>query len=88
LIFIKKYDIIYIQDKEIRKELIHMDKNELIKAAFCKACKYLREHPPADAGWDGDMTILSLLIDAKSDPDGVRWMKYFINEAMKEMEGE
>lgn len=63
-----------------------MDKNELIKAAFRKACKYLREHPPADAGWDGDMTIISLLVDSKSDPEGVRWMKYFINEAMKEME--
>ena len=43
-------------------------------------------HPPADAGWDGDMTIISLLVDSKSDPEGVRWMKYFINEAMKEME--
>ncbi len=63
-----------------------MDKNELIKAALRKACKYLREHPPADAGWDGDMNIISLLVDAKSDPDGIRWMKYFLNEAMKEME--
>lgn len=49
-----------------------MDKNELIKAALRKACKYLREHPPADAGWDGDMNIISLLVDAKSDPDGIR----------------
>ena len=63
-----------------------MDKNELIKAALRKACKYLREHPPADAGWYGDMNIISLLVDAKSDPDGIRWMKYFLNEAMKEME--
>ena len=63
-----------------------MDKNELIKVALRKACKYLREHPPADAGWDGDMNIISLLVDAKSDPDGIRWMKYFLNEAMKEME--
>ena len=65
-----------------------MDKNELIKAALHKACKYLREHPPADAGWDGYINIISLLVDAKSDPDGIRWMKYFLNEAMKELEGE
>lgn len=63
-----------------------MDKNELVKKALRKACKYLREHPSVDAGLDGDMTIISLLVDAKSDPDGVRWMRYFLNEAMKEEE--
>ena len=61
-----------------------MDKNETIKRAFRKACKYLREHPPADAGWDGNMEIISLLVDAKNDPEGVRWMRYFLNEVMKE----
>lgn len=61
-----------------------MDKNELIKAAFRKACKYLRDHPPADAGWDDNMEIISLVVDAKSDPEGVRWMRYFLNEVMKE----
>ena len=61
-----------------------MDKNELIKAAFRKACKYLRDHPPVDAGLDEDMEIFSLLIDSKSDPEGVRWMKYFLNEVMEE----
>ena len=64
-----------------------MDKVEIMRKAFLKACKYLREHPPADAGWDGDMNIIALLVDAKSDPDGKRWMRYFLNEVMKE-EGE
>lgn len=62
-----------------------MDKNEIVRRALRKACKYLREHPPADAGWDGDMEIISLLVDAKSDPEGVRWMRYFIHEALKEV---
>ena len=61
-----------------------MDKNKMIKRAFRKACKYLRDYPPADAGYDGDMEIISLLVDAKSDPEGVRWMLYFLNEVMKE----
>ena len=61
-----------------------MDNNEMIKKAFRKACKYLRDHPPADAGWDDNMEIIPLVVDAKSDPEGVRWMRYFLNEAMKE----
>lgn len=44
-----------------------MDKNQVIFLAFEKACKYLREHPPADAGW-GDTKTLSLIMDANSDP--------------------
>lgn len=65
-----------------------MDKNEIVRRALRKACKYLREHPPVDAGWDGDMEIISLLVDAKSDPEGVRWMQYFIHEVLKEAEEE
>lgn len=63
-----------------------MERNEVIKKAFRKACKYLREHPPCDAGWDGNMEIISLLVDAGSDPEGTRWMRYFINEVLKEEE--
>lgn len=65
--------------------MIHMDKNEVIFRAFQKACKYLREHPPADAGWNGDMEVISLLLDAKNDLEGERWMLYFINKALDEM---
>ena len=82
MIFIKKYDIIYIESKG--KEMINMDKNELVRKAFLKACKYLREHPPANAGWNGDMEIIQLVVDAKSDPEGRRWMRYFLNEVLKE----
>ena len=49
-----------------------MDKNEVIFKAFEKACKYLRDHPPADAGWEGDTEVLGLIVDAKSDPEGAR----------------
>ena len=66
--------------------MIHMDKNEVIFRAFQKACKHLRDHPPYDAGYDGDLEILSCVVDAKSDPEGERWMFYFINKALNEME--
>lgn len=63
-----------------------MDKNEVIFKAFEKACKYLRDHPPVGAGWEGDTEVLGLIVDAKSDPEGERWMLYFINKALDEME--
>lgn len=63
-----------------------MNKNEVIFRAFQKACKYFRDHPPFDAGYDGDLEILSCVVDADSDPEGGRWMLYFINKALDEME--
>ena len=66
--------------------MIHMDKNEVIFRAFQKACKHLREHPPYDAGYGNDLETLSCIVDAKSDPEGARWMLYFINKALDEME--
>lgn len=65
-----------------------MEKLEVYQKAFAKACKYLREHPPCDAGFDGNMTIIKLLVDAQSDPDGKRWMAHFINEVMLENQEE
>ena len=63
-----------------------MDKNEVIFRAFQKACKYFRDHPPFDAGYDGDPEIISCVVDGRSDPNGERWMLYFINKALDEME--
>jgi hypothetical protein len=51
-----------------------MDKNEVIFRAFRKACKYFRDHPPFDAGYDGNPEIISCVVDGKSDPKGERWM--------------
>lgn len=65
-----------------------MDKNAVIKLAFRKACQYLREHPPADALYNDDPRTIYLLVDAKGDPAGARWMSYFIEQALKELEEE
>jgi hypothetical protein len=62
-----------------------MDKNEVIFYAFKKACRYMREHPPCDAGWEGDMEIISCVVDGKNDPEGERWMLYFINKVLDDM---
>ena len=44
------------------------------------ACKFLREHPPADTC--EHMELVSLVYDAKSDPDGARWAAYFIQQVL------
>ena len=64
------------------------DKYTILYNAFLKACKYFRDHPPFDAGMDGDMEILSLIVDAESDPEGIRWANYFLIKAKEELNGE
>ena len=59
------------------------DKNEVIKRAFSLACKFLREHPPADTC--EHMELVHLVYDAKSDPHGARWAAYFIQQALDEI---
>lgn len=57
-------------------------KQEIIRKAFAKACKFLREHPPYDTCESVELAYL--VVNGSSDPDGVRWMKYFINEVLEE----
>ena len=64
------------------------DKYAILYNAFLKACKYLREHPPVDAGFDGNMEILCLLVNAHNDPEGYRWAHYFLAEAEEELNKE
>ena len=59
-------------------------KDKVIKQAFSLACKFLREHPPNDTC--EHMELIYLVCDGKSDPQGVRWAKYFIQQALDEME--
>ena len=58
--------------------------NKVIKRAFSLACKFLREHPPADTC--EHMELIYLVYDAKSDPQGARWAGYFVQQALDEME--
>lgn len=59
-------------------------KNEIIKRAFSRACKFLREHPPDDTC--EHMELVQLVYDGASDPEGVRWAAYFIQQVLDEME--
>jgi hypothetical protein len=59
-------------------------KNEVIKRAFSLACKFLREHPPEDTC--EHIELVRLVYDGKSDPQGVRWAGYFVQQALDEME--
>ena len=63
-----------------------MDNIEVIKQAFREACKFLRQHPPEDTC--EHMELVYLVVDGKSDPNGIRWMQYFIQKAVDKMNGE
>ena len=59
------------------------DKNDVLRRAFTIACRFLREHPPHDTC--AHVELVSLVYDAKSDPDGVRWAQYFVQRALDEL---
>ncbi len=64
-----------------------MEETELLLCAFKKACIFLREHPPADICWHDDANeLVSCIVNGKSDPEGERWMLYFVNKVLDDME--
>ena len=67
------------------KELDKNKRNEIIVKAFQKACKFLREHPPYDTCESGDIKIIQCVLGGNEDPNGYRWMNYFIDLASKEL---
>lgn len=62
-----------------------MDNNEVIKTAFRLACKYLRDHPPLDSCDDLEITTKCVIGGNLDDPDGIRWMQYFVEKAIEEV---
>ena len=58
-------------------------RNEIITKAFQIACKFLRDHPPYDTC--EDIKIIQCVVDGGEDPEGVKWMGYFIDLALREL---
>lgn len=54
--------------------------NKILFRALQLSCKYLRDHPSAGM----DLELIKYLVDSKSDPEGERWMAYFLNKALQE----
>ena len=61
---------------------------EILKIAFLKACKYIRENPSAEIATSIPFkTQITLLAGGgKEDPKGLRYATYFLTEAEKEYE--
>ena len=59
-----------------------MDKNKIVFRAFQLACKCLREHPPADTC--DHIELIQCVVGGVYDPEGKRWMAYFLNQAIQE----
>lgn len=60
-----------------------MDHDRIIKTALMLACKYLREHPPMDVCDYPEIMSKCVIGGNLDDPDGIRWMRYFIEKAME-----
>lgn len=71
-----------------------MDKNKFDKnkrdeisiRAFQIACKFLRDHPPYDTCESDDIRIIQCVLNGDEDPNGFKWMAYFINLALRELD--
>lgn len=57
-------------------------RHEIVVKAFKKACQFLREHPPEDTC--EHIELVHLVLDGKSDPEGTRWMRYFLTQVLDE----
>jgi hypothetical protein len=57
---------------------------EILKLALRKACQWLRQNPPGDLS-QYDKAKLRCLICNSNDPDGEKWMNYFLGEAIYEI---
>lgn len=62
-------------------------KHKVVSEAFRMVCKYLRENPPVKLEYD-DMNLVMCMVDAASDPEGERYMSYFLHKAQDELDME
>ncbi len=65
-----------------------MERSEMAEKALFKACEFLRNHPPADALYMDDPEIIYLIVDSHSDPKGLKWLRYFLNQVLEENQKE
>ena len=59
-------------------------KLEILRLAYSKICKWVRENPPGDIDKYNDRQ-LAALTSAAQDPEGQRWMNCFILDALDEL---
>ena len=60
-------------------------KLEVLRAAFAKACKFLRDNPPADGNvLFEDQRYLYAVCGGDTDPKGERWQKVFLDQVLQE----
>lgn len=57
----------------------------ILQIALKKACKFMRDNPPGDLGaYPLDM-IQQALMGGTSDPEGTRYVNYFLSKAIEEI---
>lgn len=51
--------------------------------ALCKACKFMRISPPGNLD-EYTPDLISCLVGGMDDPEGMKFVHYFLNQAMAE----
>ena len=59
-------------------------KLEILRLAYAKVCKWIRQNPPGNID-DYNDRQLAALTGAAEDPEGQRWVNCFIMEALDEL---
>ena len=59
-------------------------KLEILRLAYSKICKWVRENPPGNID-NYNTRQMSALVGAEQDPEGRKWMDCFIMEALDEL---
>ena len=57
----------------------------IISEAFSLACKFIRSNPPEDIDLYPKDMIVKCLVGAKEDPNGDRYMSYFLEKALEKI---
>lgn len=59
---------------------------KILFIALKKACKFIRENPPANIEAYNSEILFKALITGADDPDGEEYIYYFLDQALKEVE--
>lgn len=76
------YESMYEEYEELYK------KYNILRETLYEFGRFLRANPPADLDWFFDNKVPVELLLGRDDPDGMKYINYFMEKAMKRIESE
>lgn len=61
------------------------EKYDVLQKALLEVGRMLRQNPPSDLNWFFENNVpIDILAGGKDDPDGMKWIAYFIHKALEQ----